>query len=85
MDMTYDTLNSIDLTIKKGKLYTIVGPVGSGKSSLLLAILGELNINKGDVAINGTIAYTSQDPWIISGTIKENITMGKAWDPELYA
>jgi len=50
-------LSRINLEFEKGKLYTIIGPVGSGKSSLLLSILGELNINSGEVIINGNTAY----------------------------
>lgn len=57
LDMTYDTLSDINLSFEKGKLYTIIGPVGSGKSSLLLSILGELNINAGEVFLNGRTAY----------------------------
>ena len=82
--MTYDTVSDINLEFEKGKLYTIIGPVGCGKSSLLLSILGELNINSGEVRLNGSTAYCAQDPWILSATIKENITMGCEWDAERY-
>ena len=58
-DMNWDTIRSINLQIEKGKLYTIIGPSGSGKTSLLLSILGELNINSGSVWLDGSVAYTS--------------------------
>ena len=58
-DMSFDTLSQINLQIEKGKLYTIIGPPGAGKTSLLLSILGELNINSGTVWFEGSVAYTS--------------------------
>ena len=58
-DMIWDTLSQINLQIERGKLYTIIGPPGSGKTSLLMSILGELNINSGTVWLEGSIAYTS--------------------------
>jgi ABC-type uncharacterized transport system ATPase component len=57
--MTYDTLNGINLTIEKGKFYAIIGTVGSGKSSLLYSVLGELHINAGNVKVGGSVAYAS--------------------------
>jgi ABC-type polysaccharide/polyol phosphate transport system ATPase subunit len=55
------TLKDINIEVKKGELVMIVGAVGSGKSSLLMAILGEIPKIKGDVQITGKIAYVSQE------------------------
>ena len=55
--MTYDTLSSLNLEVKQGELAVIVGPVGSGKSSLLSAILGEMIKTNGTISINGNFAY----------------------------
>ena len=62
----------------------VVGPTGSGKSTLLLGLLGELNLISGDLKVNGKISYLSSDPWLIPGTIKENILMGKDYNEDLY-
>jgi ABC-type bacteriocin/lantibiotic exporter with double-glycine peptidase domain len=55
------TLKDINIEIKKGELVMIVGAVGSGKSSLLMAILGEIPKIKGNVQITGKLAYVSQE------------------------
>ena len=53
----------------------IVGDIGSGKSSLLMAILNEMIADENaSVLINGSIAYSAQKPWIMSETVKNNIT-----------
>lgn len=53
-------MEGINLFIPEGSLVGIVGTVGSGKSSLISAILGEMEIKSGDVRVEGSIAYTSQ-------------------------
>ena len=53
----------------------IVGDIGSGKSSLLLAILNEMLVGENaQIKISGSISYSPQKPWIMSKTLKENIT-----------
>lgn len=78
-------LTNMDLLVRDGELITVVGPVGSGKSSLLLSILGELTCTSGSVCTNGSIAYCSQQPWIINGTVRENITLFGTDSPEFDA
>lgn len=63
----------------------MVGRVGSGKSSLLSAVLGEMTKVDGHVTVRGSIAYCSQSPWIMNGTVKENITFGAVFDSEFYS
>jgi ATP-binding cassette, subfamily C (CFTR/MRP), member 1 len=71
-------LENISLTLERGRLYCVIGPVGCGKSALLLALAGELEPNVGLIERNATsIAYASQAAWIMDGTVKENILMGK--------
>ncbi|KAL3108383.1 hypothetical protein niasHT_015305 [Heterodera trifolii] len=67
------TLNNVELHLRRGLLTAIVGKVGSGKSSLLNAILGEMHKVYGYVGIRGTVAYVPQQPWILNRTLRENI------------
>lgn len=69
--------NNLTAHIKHHEFVMIVGRVGSGKSSLLMTLLNELPIQSGSIRINGTLSYASQEPWLFSGTIRENITI--AW------
>ncbi|OTF77487.1 hypothetical protein BLA29_004731 [Euroglyphus maynei] len=80
------TLANINVRIPKGKLVAIVGQVGSGKSSLLNAILGEMHKQNGSIAIdkNLRIAYVSQQAWIQNLTARENILFGKTFEQDRY-
>ena len=82
------TLKEIDLEIKKGEILGIIGEVGSGKSSLLQAILNcliLLNPKECDgIYINGDIGYASQIPWIQNDTIKNNILFFNKYEKEKY-
>jgi ABC-type transport system involved in cytochrome bd biosynthesis fused ATPase/permease subunit len=62
----------------------VVGPVGSGKSTLLHSIMNETRHCSGEKTIKGTIAYVEQEPFIISGSIKENILFGKVFNDQLF-
>ncbi|KAL8167765.1 hypothetical protein V2J09_009264 [Rumex salicifolius] len=77
-------LKGINLEIKKGELAAIVGTVGSGKSSLLASILGEMHKISGKVRVCGSTAYVAQTSWIQNGTIQENILFGLPMDRERY-
>jgi ABC-type multidrug transport system fused ATPase/permease subunit len=71
-------LHEISLKLKRGEITGLCGEVGSGKSSLALAILQEMELSGGTCAIRKDIktAYCSQIPWIIQGSIEENILFG---------
>ena len=79
-------IKDITLEVKKGQLVALVGSVGSGKTSLLCSILGELinNSETGSLITSGTLAYVSQDPWMQSTTIVDNITFGKGFQKTAY-
>lgn len=79
-----NTLQDITLSVKKGEMIAVVGRVGAGKSSLVSAVLGEMNKVDGQVTVRGTVAYCAQQPWIMGGTVKQNITFGYRFDPEFY-
>ncbi|PRQ56696.1 putative xenobiotic-transporting ATPase [Rosa chinensis] len=78
------TLDGIQLKVKRGMKVAICGTVGSGKSSLLSCILGEIQKLSGTVKISGTKAYVPQSPWILTGNIRENILFGNAYDKAKY-
>ena len=79
-------LKNLTLQITKGSCVAIIGKVGSGKSSLLSSLLGDLYREPGtEVDIFGSIAYTSQKGWVTSRTIKDNILFGETLDEEKLA
>uniref|UniRef100_A0A8C4EG28 Multidrug resistance-associated protein 1 n=1 Tax=Dicentrarchus labrax TaxID=13489 RepID=A0A8C4EG28_DICLA len=63
--------------IPEGSLVAVVGHVGSGKSSLLSALLGEMDKLEGTVTVKGWVAYVPQQAWIQNSTLKENIMFGQ--------
>ncbi|KAI3806837.1 hypothetical protein L1987_22752 [Smallanthus sonchifolius] len=71
------TLRDVNLEVKRRQKVAVCGSVGSGKSSMLYAILGEISKTSGNVDVFGSIAYVSQTSWIQSGTIQDNILYGK--------
>ena len=77
-------LKDISFIVGSGQMLAITGPVGSGKTSLLMAILGELPSINGTVSVDGRIAYVPQLPWVFSGTIRDNILFGRPFDNGRY-
>ena len=77
-------LNDINLIARKGELTCVVGRVGSGKSSLLGAILGDIWKIEGGVMVRGSVAYVAQQPWVMNASVRENIIFGHRWDPSFY-
>ncbi|XVF03668.1 hypothetical protein REPUB_Repub05bG0013200 [Reevesia pubescens] len=85
-DLSSSTATLIDINLKvfHGMRVAVCGTVGSGKSSLLSCILGELPKISGTLKLCGKKAYVAQSPWIQSGKIEENILFGKEMDRERY-
>lgn len=80
------TLNDVDVDVKAGELLGVMGPVGSGKSSFLSAILGQIPFEEGTkVKVHGTVSYAPQQPWILNMTVRENILFGQPFDRLRYA
>ena len=78
-------LHNLNFEVKKTKLVAVVGPVGSGKSSLISATLGEMHkLNDGKININGSIAYVPQQAWIQNATIRDNILFGREYNQKFY-
>ena len=81
-------LRNLDFRVKKGSLTMIVGKIGSGKSSLIQALLGEMNTESSEEKpkavrkLKGSLAYIGQKPWIMNTTVKENILLGREYNHE---
>nr|XP_019944660.1 PREDICTED: canalicular multispecific organic anion transporter 1 [Paralichthys olivaceus] len=73
-------LKDVSLDIKPGRLVAVVGAVGSGKSSLISALLGEMHRVKGFINIQGSLALVPQQAWIQNATVRDNILFGSAND-----
>ncbi|PIO74854.1 ABC transporter, ATP-binding protein [Teladorsagia circumcincta] len=77
-------VKNLNLEANPGDLVAVIGPVGSGKSSLLSSLLCEARRISGKLTVSGKIGYCSQDVWIFSGTIRDNILFGCDYDQENY-
>eukprot|EP00980_Cylindrotheca_fusiformis_P028088 scaffold22578_cov164-Cylindrotheca_fusiformis.AAC.14 len=88
------TLQDINLEIETGSLVAVVGSVGSGKSSFLSAILGEMESMGGskvyipredyEKEVNGFVSYCTQSPWVVNNTLRGNILFGREFVEERY-
>lgn len=79
-------LDDVSLEFEMGNLTCVIGAVGSGKSALIQMLAGELPLSAGSLQKrNGSLAYAPQDPWIMDGTIRENILLGREFKLELYS
>ncbi|XP_056384893.1 ATP-binding cassette sub-family C member 2-like [Hyla sarda] len=81
---TSPAVKNINLDIKEGHLVAVVGAVGSGKSSLVSAMLGEMDHVEGHINIKGSLAYVPQQAWIQNATLRDNILFGAPLDEERY-
>ncbi|CAH8471115.1 unnamed protein product [Schistosoma margrebowiei] len=79
------TLNSINFKACGRELIGIIGSVGSGKSSLLQTILGELPFSSGNIYRSPSVAYLPQAAWIFPGTIRQNILCNLPFESDRYA
>ncbi|XP_070506650.1 ATP-binding cassette sub-family C member Sur isoform X2 [Chironomus tepperi] len=85
-DKTTKLLEISNLSIPLGVLTVIVGRSGCGKSSVVGALLKEMQIQSGSIEWNkyATIAYSGQQPWLQNGTIRDNILFGESYHPKRY-
>ncbi|KAM9817691.1 ATP-binding cassette sub-family C member 3 [Neosynchiropus ocellatus] len=77
-------LHNVNLMVPHGSLLAVVGHVGSGKSSLISALLGEMEKLEGDVSVRGSVAYVPQQAWIQNATLRDNILFGKPYNAQKY-
>jgi ABC-type transport system involved in cytochrome bd biosynthesis fused ATPase/permease subunit len=77
-------LQDIDMMVRESQLVAVCGKVATGKSSLVAALLGDINCTSGEVRLSGSVAYVPQEPWIQHATIRDNILFGQQMDENFY-
>lgn len=77
-------IKNIDLTFGRNELVAVIGSVGSGKSSLLAALAGDMRRTNGEVIIGASRAFCPQYAWIQNASVRENITFGKEFNQKWY-
>ncbi|KAF8928276.1 hypothetical protein BGZ58_009765 [Dissophora ornata] len=77
-------ISDINLALKKDCLLSVIGRVGSGKSSLIAALCGDLERISGEIRIRGSVAFVPQQAWIMNDTLRANILFGNSYDPVFY-
>lgn len=77
-------ISDMSFEIYEKQMIAISGPVASGKTTILLVILRELEIDGGEFIVNGSLSYSSQEPWIFDATIRQNILFNEPFDNERY-
>ncbi|EEB98739.1 hypothetical protein MPER_01703, partial [Moniliophthora perniciosa FA553] len=78
------SLRNVSLSIPRGSLTAIVGRVGSGKSSLLQGVIGEMRRTSGTVKFGGSVGYCPQTAWIQNASVRENVCFGREWEEKRY-
>ncbi|SPQ98048.1 unnamed protein product (mitochondrion) [Plasmodiophora brassicae] len=77
-------IRDINLHVPVGKLVCVVGPVGSGKTSLLSAMVAEMSHESGSIEFNGSVGYCPQQAWIQNTSLRDNVLFGQAYDAATY-
>ncbi|XP_072523441.1 ATP-binding cassette sub-family C member 3 isoform X2 [Salminus brasiliensis] len=77
-------LHNINVMVPQGSLLAVVGHVGCGKSSLVSALLGEMEKLEGHISIRGSVAYVPQQAWIQNATLRDNILFGRPYVEQKY-
>jgi len=77
-------LKGLDISIGRKELIAVIGSVGSGKSSFLAALAGDMRKTKGEVMIGASRAFCPQYAWIQNATVQENIIFGKEFNNDWY-
>lgn len=80
-----DCLVSINIDVEPGTFVGVTGVVGSGKSSLFAAILGEMIQTAGEMNVgDSTFSYATQSAWIFADTLRANILFRKPYEEQRY-
>ncbi|KAK3084438.1 hypothetical protein FSP39_013539 [Pinctada imbricata] len=83
-DSSTSSLKDINLRVPESQLVAVVGQVGCGKSSLISALLGEMDKTDGRVNVKGSVAYVPQEAWIQNATLMDNVLFGKPYLQKKY-
>ncbi|KAI9138461.1 P-loop containing nucleoside triphosphate hydrolase protein [Paraphysoderma sedebokerense] len=81
---TDPTLHDISVSVNKGEILAVIGDVGSGKSSFIAALLGQMKKASGDLKVYGTTSYVPQEAWLLNFTLRENILFGSELEEARY-
>ena len=93
-------MSGVNISFALDGLNIIIGPTGSGKTSLMLALIGEMDLLNGHIICPGvvrldssvpsthefteSVAYCAQQAWLVNDSVKQNILFGSGWDPKRY-
>ncbi|ORX41111.1 hypothetical protein BD324DRAFT_613230 [Kockovaella imperatae] len=90
-------LSNLNVNFPIGKLTCITGPTGSGKTAILVALLGEMELIEGSsslpkdtmrvdpkTGLRNSVSYAAQTPWLQQQSIKDNILFGEKFDEDRY-
>jgi ATP-binding cassette, subfamily C (CFTR/MRP), member 1 len=78
-------ISNVNMEVKPGEIHAVVGSTGSGKTSLTLAILDQMDKISGQATVRGKVAYVPQSAWIFSASVRENILFGRPFEAKRYA
>lgn len=78
------SIKGLDLAVRRNELIAVIGSVGSGKTSLLAALAGDMRRTSGEVILGASRAFCPQYAWIQNATVKENIVFGKEFHTQWY-
>jgi ABC-type bacteriocin/lantibiotic exporter with double-glycine peptidase domain len=77
-------LKNFNFEARKNKVTAVVGDVGSGKSSFLAALLGQMKHINGECKVFGSISYVPQEAWLLNMSLRDNIIFGSDYDEKHY-
>ncbi|KAL2860964.1 ATP-binding cassette transporter YOR1 [Aspergillus lucknowensis] len=77
-------LRDLALDVRRDELIAVIGEVGSGKSSLLSALAGDMRLTDGEVRLGTSRAFCPQYTWIQNTSLRNNILFGREYDEKWY-
>lgn len=78
------TVSNITVSVKRGEILCVVGPVASGKTTFINGLIGDLSPSSGSVDVRGRVAYAGQTPFILNATLRENVLFGSPYNEARY-